>query len=286
MRHDYLSQAAADAAFDQPLVLNPDPDTTTPVLAPHFVQYVDETLSAQLGFDTIRGAGLTITTTLDLAMQNLGQEIVTQNVAVARERFNMGNAALVALKPGGNEILVMVGSADFDDDSIDGQVNVTNRRRQPGSAIKPVLYAIALDDNLISPATVIWDTPVTYETSPGVGYSPRNYDGKYHGPVTARYALANSYNIPAVKLLDGVTVDRMVERGQEMGLDSLSRSGVYYGLSLTLGGGEVTLLELASAFQIFDNQGRYVAPQAVLVALDYTGASVLPAADPAQAGDL
>ncbi len=282
VRHGYLAQPEADATFAQPLLLNPNPDQTTPVLAPHFVQYVDETLSAQLDIDTMRGAGLTLTTTLDLAMQNLGQEIVAQKVAVAREQFNMGNAALVALKPGGNEILVMVGSADFDDASIDGQVNVTNRRRQPGSAIKPILYAIALDDNLISPATVIWDTPITYETSPGVGYSPRNYDGKYHGPVTARYALANSYNVPAVKLLDGVTVDRMVERGQEMGLESLNRSGVYYGLSLTLGGGEITLLELASAFHIFDNQGRYVAPQAVLVALDYTGDSVLPSPAPAK----
>ena len=284
VRHGYLLQDEADAAFAEPLTLNPQPDQITPVLAPHFVQYVDEVLSAQLDLDTIRGAGLTITTTLDLDMQNLGQEIVAQKVAAVRERYNMTNAALVALKPGTDEILVMVGSANFDDESIDGQVNVTNRRRQPGSAIKPVLYAIALDDTLISPATVIWDTPVTYETAPGVGYSPRNYDGKYHGPVTVRSALANSYNVPAVKLLDGVTVDRMVARGQEMGLASLNRPGAFYGLSLTLGGGEVTLLELASAFHMLNNQGRFVPPLAVLTVLDSAGdpAPLPPAALPQQ----
>ncbi len=271
VRHGYLTQEVADATFEEPLILNPDPDPVAPNLAPHFVQYVDEILAPELGMDTIRGGGLIITTTLDLAMQETAQQVVTTRIAQVGQRYNVSNAALVAAQPGTNQILAMVGSVDFNDEAIDGQVNVTNRRRQPGSAIKPILYAIAMEDNLISPATVIWDTPVTYSISPGNNYSPRNYDSKYHGPVTVRTALANSYNIPAVKLLDGVGVDRMMERGQEMGLESQNRAETYYGLSLTLGGGEVTLVELASAFQSFDNAGGYLPPQVVLEAVDFSG---------------
>ena len=165
----------------------------------------------------------------------------------------------------------MVGSADFNDAAIAGQVNVTISRRQPGSAIKPVLYATAISDTLISPATVLWDIPVTYTVGAGMTYTPVNYDGKFHGPVTARTALANSLNIPAVKLLDGVTVERMLAGARDMGIQSLSRDRNWYGLSLTLGGGEVTLLELTGAFATLANGGQYVAPTPVLAIREQPG---------------
>lgn len=263
VRHGYLSAAEADAAFGEPLTLNPDPDRRVN-RAPHFVQAVESTLAGRLGIDDMRRSGLVITTTLDLAMQELAQATVAQKVAELRPQYDLSNAALVALRPGTNELLAMVGSADFNDASISGQVNVALRPRQPGSAIKPLLYATAFDDNLISPATVLWDVPVTYTVGSGALYRPTNYDGQFHGPVTARTALANSYNIPAVRLLDAVGIPRMLERSRAMGLHSLAQDASYYGLSLALGGGEVTLLELTTAFATLANRGTYVEPTAVL----------------------
>ena len=197
----------------------------------------------------VKRSGLQITTTLDLKIQTVAQDIIKKKVAELKPAHDLSNAALVALQPGSNGILAMVGSADFNDAAIAGQVNVAISRRQPGSAIKPVLYATAISDTLISPATVLWDIPVTYTVGAGMTYAPVNYDGKFHGPVTARTALANSLNIPAVKLLDGVTVERMLEGARGMGIQSLSRDRNWYGLSLTLGGGEVTLLELTGALR-------------------------------------
>ena len=128
--------------------------------------------------------------------------------------------------------------------------------RQPGSAFKPLLYATALNDDLISPATILWDVPVTYTVGNRLTYTPENYDGKFHGPVTARAALANSYNIPAVKLLDGLTVERMLKAAEAFGIRSLNRGKEWYGLSLTLGGGEMTLLELTSAYAALASGGQ------------------------------
>ena len=239
------------------------------------MQYVQETLDARLGGDgVVKRSGLQITTTLDLKAQTLAQDLIKKKVAELKPAHDLSNAALVALQPGTNGIVAMVGSADFNDAAIAGQVNVTISRRQPGSAIKPVLYATAISDTLISPATVLWDIPVTYTVGAGMTYAPVNYDGKFHGPVTARTALANSLNIPAVKLLDGVTVERMLEGARGMGIQSLSRDRNWYGLSLTLGGGEVTLLELTGAFATLANGGQYVAPTPVLAIRDSLGKPV------------
>jgi 1A family penicillin-binding protein len=273
VRHRFLTQAEADAAYAAPLALQPAAAQPRNQ-APHFVQYVEQNLAQRLEMDDLRRSGLTITTTLDLDMQNLAQTIVAAKVAELHPKFDLSNAALVTLQPGANEILAMVGSADFNNTAISGQVNVATSPRQPGSAIKPVLYAVAFDDNLISPATVLWDTPVTYTVSAGNTYTPRNYDETFHGPVTARTALANSYNIPAVKLLDAVGVDRMLERAQAMGLSSLDRDSNWYGLSLTLGGGEVALLDLTAAFATMANQGTYVEPEPVLAVADALGQPV------------
>ena len=273
VRHEYLTEAAADTIFAQPIKLNPKPDQAIN-LAPHFIQYVLEVLGARLDGAVIKRSGFQITTTLDLPAQNLAQTMVKKRVAELKPAYDLSNAALVALKPGRNEIVVMVGSADFYDKAIAGQVNVTISPRQPGSAIKPVLYATAISDTLISPATVLWDIPVTYTVGAGTTYAPVNYDGKFHGPVTARTALANSLNVPAVKLLDGVTVERMLTAARGMGIRSLSRSRDWYGLSLTLGGGEITLLELTGAFATLANDGQYVEPTPVLALRDSLGRPV------------
>lgn len=273
VRHGFLSEDEANGVFAQAVVLNPASEGQG-TRAPHFVNYVLGELESRLGSEYVRRAGLHIYTTLDLALQTVAQEVVSSKAAELKERYDNNNAALVALKPGTNDIVAMVGSIDFFDRSIGGQVNVAISLRQPGSSIKPILYATALSDNTISPATVIWDTPVTYTISAGQSYRPLNYDRKMHGPVTVRAALANSYNIPAVKLLDGVGVARMLESAQAMGVHSLSRGPQWYGLSLTLGGGEVTLLDLATAYHTIANSGRYLPPRYILAISDGTGQSL------------
>ncbi|MCX6044430.1 MAG: transglycosylase domain-containing protein [Chloroflexi bacterium] len=257
VRHGKLDQAAADVLFAEKIVLRQANDSTNLNLAPHFVQYVIETLDARLGQGYTRRAGLNIRTTLDLKLQTLAQQIVTQSVAELRPQYDLSNAALVAMRPNSGEILAMVGSADFYNDAISGQVNVTVSLRQPGSAIKPVLYATAISDTVVSPATVIWDVPVSYAAGAGQRYEPHNYDNKFHGPVTVRTALANSYNVPTVKLLDALGIARMLESAKAMGIHSLNQGRAFYGLSLTLGGGDVTLLDLTTAYHTLASQGQY-----------------------------
>jgi len=273
VRHGFLGEEEANAVFAESVVLNPAPEQQT-VRAPHFVNYVLGELESRLGQNYVRRAGLHIYTTLDLALQETAQEVVERKSAELQGRYDNDNAALVALRPGTNDILAMVGSLDFFDDNIDGQVNVATSLRQPGSSIKPILYATALSDNLISPATVIWGTSITYTVGVDETYRPLNYDRQMHGPVTARAALANSFNIPAVKLLDGVGVARMLESARAMGLHSLSRGPEWYGLSLTLGGGEVTLLDLATAYHTIANDGRYLPPRYILNISDSAGQSL------------
>jgi membrane peptidoglycan carboxypeptidase len=263
VRHGYLTQDEADAVFNTEFQFNPNPERP-PVYAPHFVQYVtDEVNRLMPGLD-VRRSGMRIFTTLDLRMQTLAEQVVREQVEILRPTYDLSNGALVAMMPGTAEILTMVGSADFYNSSIAGQVNVSVRPRQPGSAIKPLLYALAMDDLQVSPATIIWDVEARYNFHGGAPYRPVNYDSKFHGPVTVRSSLANSYNIPAVKLLDALGVDRMLEGARAMGLNSLSRDTSWYGLSLTLGGGEVTLLDLTTSFHTIANNGQYIPPQSIL----------------------
>ncbi len=273
VRHGYLSPEQADAVFAEELVFNPEADAN-PIAAPHFVEYVAAELDRRLGAGASRRSGLQVTTTLDLTFQELAQAIVAEHVAELQPRYDLSNAALVALKPDTGEVLAMVGSADFANAAIHGQVNVAISPRQPGSAIKPILYAVALDTGLISPATVLWDTPVTYALGSGLTYTPRNYDNRFHGPITVRTALANSYNVPAVKLLQAVTVESMLATAQALGIRSLKADPGHYGLSLTLGGGEVTLLELTGAMAALANGGVFVPPRAILTATDSQGQPV------------
>lgn len=269
-RHGYLTQADTDRIYATSITLAEDPDLR-PRYARHFVQFLREETQARLGQVRADRAGLHITSSLDLPMQQMAEKIVGEQVAQLRPSYDLSNAALVAMRPGTAEIVAMVGSANFDDDTIDGKVNVATSLRQPGSSIKPILYATALNDNLISPSTVFWDVPAEYDLEDDKKYKPQNYDEKFHGPVTARTALANSYNIPAVKLLDATGVQRMLDVGREMGLVSLLDDAKFYGLSLTLGGGEVRLLDLATAYHTIANGGNYLPYQPVLSMHDGAG---------------
>lgn len=173
---------------------------------------------------------------------------------------------VVVLKPLTGEIVAMVGSVDYNNDAIDGRVNVTTSVRQPGSTMKAFTYAAAMETGQ-TPGDVIWDTPTTIGIPGQPGYTPRNYDGQFHGPMNMRTALANSYNIPAVQTLRRYGVDYLLGLMQRFGVTSLGSDGSQYGLSLTLGGGEMSLLELTSAYTVFANQGSYVPSTAILCVL-------------------
>ncbi len=270
VRHGFIEQAEADAAYAEVAPLQPI-RTIEPPKAPHFIQYIQELVTRKLNVDNVGRAGLRITSTLDLSMQELAQTILTDKVNSLRGAYNLNSAALVALRPTDAQMLVMVGSADYDNEAIDGNVNVTTSLRQPGSSIKAVLYATAFNDGIISPASILWDEPIQYRINELQVYVPGNYDMRFHGPVTARTALANSYNVPAVKLIDAVGPDRMAQMGNAMGLSTLATTPGIYGLPLTLGANEVTLLDLTTAYHTLRNDGAYVPPRTILAATDPLG---------------
>jgi len=249
---------------------------------PHWVNFVREQLEAMYDSQTIYRSGFTIYTTLDPNLQDTAQRIVTEQVA-ALVNNNAHNGALVSIKPSTGEILAMVGSADFYNEAIDGQVNMaTSPTRQPGSSIKPINYVAAFEKGW-TPATLIWDVPSEFPPSgdpndPREPYRPVNYDDRFHGPVTVRTALANSFNVPAVKTLQFVGIyddpetpekEGMIGMAERLGITSLTRND--YGLSLTLGGGDVSVIEMTSAFSVFANGGKRVPPVAILKIVDYTG---------------
>ncbi len=249
--------------------------------APHFVAYVRQTVEAIYGPEALyRGTGLRIYTTLDPHLQALAEQAVREGVADLADR-NATNSALVTLDPATGHILAMVGSADFDNEEIDGQVNVALRCRQPGSSIKPLTYVAAFEHGW-TPATLMWDLRTEFPDGANPPYVPVNYDEKYHGPMLLRDALANSYNVPAVEALQFVGVDGMLEMSARLGLESLAHPELYcpdypydqpphYGLALTLGGGETKLLEMTGAFAIFANGGARIPPNPILRIEDSRG---------------
>ncbi len=254
---------------------------TSELRYPHWVFYIRSLLENKYDPQTIYRSGFTVHTTLDPVLQDRAQEIVLQQVANL-EAKHVSNGALIAIQPATGEILAMVGSADFEDKEIQGEINMTVIPRQPGSSIKPLTYLAAFEKGW-TPATLIWDVPSEFPPSgdpndPRDPYKPINYDEKFHGPVTVRTALANSYNVPAVKTLNFVGIyddpDTEVEEGliafaKRLGITTLTRND--YGLALTLGGGEVTLLELTGAYATMANGGRQVPPVAITRIEDYQG---------------
>ena len=238
--------------------------------AAHFVLYVQNELERLYGPDAIALGGWQITTSLDLNMQDMAETAARDQVAARAAAHNVSNASVVILKPDTGEILAMVGSLDYFDESIDGQVNVALSPRQPGSSIKPITYATALQRGW-NTADVLWDVPIELDLGDGEKMTPVNYDGYYRGPVLFRDALANSYNIPPVQLLRDVGVPNFVATARSMGIESLREPPGFYGLALTLGGGEVPLLEMTHAFATLANQGQKPRLTSVLKITDSRG---------------
>ena len=248
---------------------------------PHWVEFIKDQLESRYDAQTIYRSGFNVYTTLDPTLQDAAQQAVTSQInSLAGKHVTDG--ALVAIKPSTGEILAMVGSPDFYNDANAGQINMADSpTRQPGSSIKPINYLAAFEKGW-TPATLIWDVPSEFPPSglpndPNPKYVPTNFDLKYHGPLTVRTALSNSYNVPAVKTLQFVGVygdTGMIAMAKRLGITSLTRDD--YGLSLTLGGGEVSLLEMTGAYSVIANGGLKVPPVAHLEDRGLPGENGLP----------
>ncbi len=245
----YITKEQKEAAQAEPLELKPN---ITNIKAPHFVMYVKEQLVEQYGEQTIERGGLKVITSLDWDKQQAAEKAITDHAKVLEEAGG-NNASLVAMDPRTGQILAMVGSKDFFDDTINGQFNVaTLGKRQPGSSFKPIIYAAAFEKGY-TPDTVLYDVLTDFDASENNEYMPRNYDLGERGPITMRYALQGSLNIPAVQTLYLVGPKKGVEFAERMGYTTLSNGN--FGLSLVLGGGEVKLLEHVAAYSVFANNG-------------------------------
>lgn len=239
------------------------------IKAPHFVMYVRSLLTERYGEEMVQRGGLKVTTTLDLDLQEKHQQIVKEEVEKAEDLL-VGNGALVSMDPKTGQVLTMVGSRDYFDTEKDGNVNVTLSLRQPGSSIKPVTYVTGIKQGYTA-GQLFMDVPTSFPG--GVGqplYEPVNYDGTFRGPILMRQALANSINITAVKMLKMVGVSSMLDTAHDMGITSLNEPD-RYGLALTLGGGEVRLLDMATVFSTFASGGLKYDPVVILKIEDSEG---------------
>ncbi|OGD63682.1 hypothetical protein A2160_04510, partial [Candidatus Beckwithbacteria bacterium RBG_13_42_9] len=261
----YITDQQRKAAEETKLTFAPQ---RTDIQAPHFVLYVKDLLVTKYGQQMVEQGGLRVTTTLDLDLQNQAQASLSAEVKQL-EKLNVTNGAALVTKPRTGEVLAMVGSRDYFDTEHDGNVNVTIRLRQPGSSIKPLNYALGLLSGYTA-GTMFLDIPICFMVEYQPSYCPKNYDGNFHGPVTMRQALANSYNIPAVKMLALNGVENMITTASAMGITTWDDPS-HYGLSLTLGGGEVKMVDMAVAFGVFANQGRKVDLNPILKIEDYQG---------------
>ncbi|HMP67315.1 MAG TPA: transglycosylase domain-containing protein [Candidatus Paceibacterota bacterium] len=245
------------------------------IKAPHFVMYVRELLEKKYGKDVIEQGGLRIITSLDWELQEKAEEIVKRNALINKDRFNAENGSIVAIDPQTGEILVMVGSRDYFDEEIDGNFNITTTNRQPGSAFKPIVYAEAFNKGY-RPETVVFDLETEFSTACAGGgecYSPQNYDNIFRGPMTLRDALAQSVNIPAVKVLYLSGIRDSLNLAKKMGIETLTNVA-QYGLTLVLGGGEVRPLDMASAYGIFATEGLKH-PQTAILKIEDSKRNVL-----------
>lgn len=249
VENKYLSRDEADQAKSEKISLA----TIAPPKAPHFALWVKEQLTEKYGEKIVEQGGLRVTTTLDLELQDLAQTAVASEVAKLSKQ-KVGNGAAIVTHPATGEILAMVGSKDYFAEDEDGKVNVILAKRQPGSSIKPLNYALALKDKKITAATALADVPTCFIVIGQPLYCPVNYDGNFHGLIQVRFTLGNSYNIPAVRTLALNGVGNLVEFARQMGITTFSDPS-NYGLSLTLGGGEVRPFDMVEAFGVFANQG-------------------------------
>ncbi|MGN6756089.1 MAG: transglycosylase domain-containing protein [Thermomicrobiales bacterium] len=304
VKEGYIDSATADAAFAEPLLPRTREGQAND--APHFVNYVRDYIERKYGADKLYRGDLQVYTTLDYDTEVAAEQIVRTHVQQLHAK-DVTNGALVAIKPATGEILAMVGSADFYDPTIDGQVNIATRERQPGSSIKPIVYAAAFQQGW-SPATRIMDIHSVFaNTSQAYGelealhaqgrdlppereqdtssfYVPENFDLMYHGAVQVRDALANSLNIPAIKTIQYAGIDNVINLAHAMGIRTgLWRGANYYGFTLALGGGEVEPLENTNVYATFANNGRYVAATPILRIVDGLTGKTLEQLDEKQA---
>lgn len=262
---NYLTPDQAKTAREEKLNYIPQKSN---ILAPHFVMYVKDLLVKKYGENLVESGGLEVKTSLDINVQKMAEQIVANEVQKI-ENLHITNGAALVTNPKNGEVLAMVGSKDYFDIKNNGNFNVTTASRQPGSSIKPVNYSVALSMGF-TPATVIPDTPISYQIPGQPPYTPRNYDGQFHGNVPLRIALGSSYNVPAVKVLSAIGVNKMVGQGQKMGITTWDDSS-RFGLSLTLGGGEIKMTDLSVVYGVIDNLGLRVDLNPILEVKDYRG---------------
>lgn len=272
----YITSEEEEKAAAEKIEIAKVPNKT---LAYHFVTYVKQQIEEQYGADFLQTKGLRIYTTLDWNLQKEAEEIVKENVAKNRINFNAYNAAVVVLSPKTGEVLAMIGSADpYADPLPKGCDPATSCKfvpsynvavqgvRQPGSSFKPIIYAAAFR-NGATPDTVVVDEPVNYN-----GYAPNNYDGRFRGPLTLRSALAQSLNIPAIKVLnDYAGLSNAIELAKLMGITTLGDDTSRYGLSFALGAADVRVIDMATAYGVLANGGYYIEPSVILRIEDSQG---------------
>ncbi|MEK7120574.1 MAG: transglycosylase domain-containing protein, partial [Patescibacteria group bacterium] len=277
LENDFIEKGEYEQAKKEVISFLPRPEEN--IRAPHFVFFIIDYLKQKYGERVVEEQGLKVTTTLDYEMQRKAEEIVKKHALENSQKFNAENASLIAIDPKTGDILVMVGSRDYFDKEIDGNFNVSIAHRQPGSAFKPFVYAASFLKGY-TPKTIVFDLPTEFSTScssdsrplfeGAVCYNPTNYDEKFRGPIMLEEALSQSINIPSVKLLYLVGIDKALALAEKMGIDSLGDKN-QYGLTLVLGGGEVSLLDMTSAYGVFANEGIRAPKRSVLKIEDSTG---------------
>jgi len=260
---NFISEEEYNTAKKETVVFAPQ--NTTGIKAPHFIFFIKDYLEEKYGSDMVEKGGLKVTTTLDYNLQEKGEQIVKEGASQNEKDWGGSNAGLVAIDPKTGQILTMIGSRDYFDKTIDGNFNIATAVRQPGSSFKPFIYATAFNKGF-TPDTVLFDLSTEFQTTcdaygralPGHNqkdcYKPDNYDGKFRGPVSLRNALAQSINIPAVKLFYLAGLSDSLKTAEDMGIKTLTDVG-RYGLTLVIGGGEVSLLDMTSSYGVFANDG-------------------------------
>ena len=246
------------------------------IKAPHFVFYILDYLEQKYGEDVMENGGYTITTTIDYELQQKAEEIIKEKSFENEKANNASNSGLLALDPTNGQILAMVGSRDYFDKKIDGAYNIVTAKRQPGSSFKPFVYAAGLQKGY-TPETVLFDVQTQFSTTcasdPKTCYSPDDFDGLFKGPISVRSALAESRNVPAVKMLYLVGLDDALSMAKSLGITGLQDKS-HYGLSLVLGGGEVSLLDMTGAYGVFANSGIKNTPTGILSIKDRSGNTI------------
>ncbi|MCD4693952.1 penicillin-binding protein [bacterium] len=244
----------------------------TNITAPHFVMYVKSKLSEKYGEKMIEQGGLKIYTTLDLYKQKIAEEVIGERVEKNINNYNATNAGLISIDPKNGQVLAMVGSRDYFDDTIDGKFNITTSNRQPGSSIKPIVYASAFEKGF-TPNTKLFDVVTNFSNNPSQPYEPQNYNLKEYGPISIRKALSGSLNIPAVKALYLAGMDNVIDLIKKMGYSTFSDKN-RFGLSLVLGGGEVKLIEHTNAYSAFAREGL-IHPISVIIKIEDSNGNIL-----------